>query len=347
MPAAKRLATLVMVCSSRWRGDASWTVLVLTLLAGASARAEDAAESFGWLMPVIVPYTVGASASADRQFPEPLKGQAGTFARTTTRVSLKGQPWSTDHDEVQLTASATRADIDSDARFPKTGPLPDLLFDGRVGATYRHVADDRSLWGASAGIGSSSDHPFSSGSLAVSASVFYRVPVRESDAWILSLVYSNDRAVFNNVPFPVLMYQWTASPSTTVILGLPLLAVIWKPSPRYGGELFATGFGSAHLGGSASPFESASWLRFRAAFDYGGEVYRRTDAPDQADRIIFREVRLTAGVALEKGRSASAYVYGGYATHRQIIEAHSLFDHDNRIDIAGGPVFGASASVRF
>jgi hypothetical protein len=325
------------------------TPTLFALAAGCcAAHGEDPSEAFSWLMPTITPFTLGGSAGVDRETPEPLTGQPGTFARTTVRATLKVQPWYGDHDEVQANVSYGRADLQSDAVFPKTGPLPDLLFDERVGATYRHVSDDHSLWGASASVGSSSDHPFSdSSSLVVAASIFDRIPVREHDAVILSLAYSNDRAVFNNIPFPVVLYQWTASPTTTVIAGLPLLAVIWRPSPRLNGEMFLSGFGSAHAGLSGAPIADFVAFRLRAAIDYGGDVYRRAHAENRTDRIIFRELRFTAGLGLERGHSASASVYGGYATDREIIEGSSLLEHDNRISIESGPVFGANASFRF
>jgi hypothetical protein len=313
-----------------------------------AAAAEDRGEMFASQMPVIVPFTAGASAGVDREVPEPLSGQPGEFARTTTRAAVKVQPWRDEHDEVQLNASMAIVDLQSDAVFPKTGPLPERLDDDRVGALYRHVAADKSLWGVSASVGSASDHPFTdSSALVLAGSVFTRIPVRESDAWLLSLNYSNDRAVLNNVPLPGIIYQWTASPSTTVFAGFPLLAVIWKPSPRYGGELFLTGLGTGHLGASAHPLAAFQPLRLHAGIDYGGDVYRRADASDKSNRIIFRELRAAVGCGLEAGQRGGLDLYAGYASHRQIIEDRSFLRQDNRIDIASGAVFGVSANGRF
>jgi hypothetical protein len=322
--------------------------LVAALLCSGTILAEDRGDLFASVQPVIVPFTVSASAGVDREAPADLWGQPGEFARTTTRASLKAQPWHGEHDEVQVNASMAIADLQGDAVFPKTGPLPERLDEDRVGAMYRHIFPDQSLWGASASIGSASDHPFTdSSALVVAGSLFTRIPARGSDAWLLNLSYSNDRAILNNVPVPGLIYQWVASPSTTAFLGFPLIAVLWKPSPRYGAELFATGFGSAHAGASLHPLAGFQPLRLHAGVDYGGDVYRRADSSDRASRIIFREVRGTLGCALEAGPRGGVDLYGGYAAGRRIVEGRSLFHEDNRIDIAPGWLFGATANLRF
>jgi hypothetical protein len=319
-------------------------LLAAALLPCAGGLPAEEREAIAWSDPAIRPFAVGVNASSERAFPAPLHGQPGDFARTTSRLGLRAQPWRSERGEVVVTVGAGIAVLETDARFPRTGPMPDRLYDLRVGGMYRHVSADGAVAGAGVGLGSSSDHPFDDAAgLALSASVFARIPVRSDDAWLLSISYSNRRAVLNGVPIPGVCYLWMPQPSTRVYIGFPISGVMWRPSPRLGAELLLSGLGGGRAGAYVHPSERVALLRLQAALEYGGDVFRRADPQDRSDQIIFREARATAGVGLDAGPRFGVAVYAGYAFARRIVEGRSLTSSDDRIDIAPGALVGATA----
>jgi len=321
----------------------------LLVLISATLRAEDfSTASLAMVSPTITPMLLNAHAGVDVEVPADVEGQDAEFQKTTYRASLQGQVWHDNHQELVLTASYTRAHSDTTALFPDSGlGLPNDLYDLRVGAMYRYVLKDGTVYGFSGSVGNSSPTQVNSDNLSQSVTLFTRQQSRGSDCWLFFLSYSSDRAVLNYVPFPGFAYFWNPSPKLHVIAGLPILAAIWTPSDLVRSELFLSGFGSAHAGINDSPFRRAKYFKLSAAFDWGGDVFKREDDSDHNDHIIFRSIRYTAGAMLGKGQNRFVRIYGGYATNRQIIEGRDIFDNSDHIDIRSGAVFGAAASYGF
>jgi len=321
----------------------------LLVLSAASLPAEDfSTASLGMVSPTITPMLLKANVGVDVEAPADVPGQDAEYQKTTYRASLQGQVYHDSHQELVLTASYAKAHEDSTALFPENiQGLPQNLYDLRVGALYRSVRKDGTVYGFSGSIGNSSPTQINSNNLSQSATLFMRQPARGGDCWLFFLSYSSDRAVLNYVPFPGFVYFWNPNPKLHVIAGLPIFAAVWTPSDLVRSDLFLSGFGSAHAGINDSPFPKARYFKLNAAFDWGGDVFKRENDPDHTDHIIFRSIRYTAGAILGARQDRFLRIYGGWATNRQIIEGRDLFDNSDHIDIKSGAVFGASASYGF
>ena len=86
---------------------------------------------------------------------------------------------------------------------PDTGErFPGELWDVRVGASYRHKFENDWIGAANLTIGSLSDKPFASeDEMILRAIGFLRVPHRDRNAWLFSLIYASDQEFLGGVPF--------------------------------------------------------------------------------------------------------------------------------------------------
>jgi hypothetical protein len=135
-------------------------------------------------------------------------------------------------------------------------------------------------------------------------------------------------------------------PTFTTFVGFPFAVVAWNPDPRFGMDAAVTGFGDIHAAVTGRPLSGVEWLRLRAAYDWGSEVYRRDERLDDEDRIFFRAMRATLGVTL--GNRANAVdIFGGRLFQRRVFEGHSVLDDGQRLTLEDGWLVGASARVFF
>jgi hypothetical protein len=312
-------------------------------------HAEDGQGAFmAWISPTIQPMVANARFGVDEEVPASVKGEDAEYSRLTLRGSVQAQLYHDQHQELQLTASVVDAKIDSSATFPQTElTLPERLYDIRLGASYRTVRHDGSIYGAQVSVGNSSPVDLNSDNLTFSATLFTRQPSTKNNAWLFFIAYSDDRAVLNYIPFPGFLYLWNPNPHWHIMAGLPILSAAWTPTTQFKADALLSGFGSAHAGITDSPLKRVRPWHLRLSADWGGDVFRRSDFSDHTDHIIFRSIRYTAGSSLNFGPNRSLDVYGGYATDRQIIEGRDLFNNGNHIDLHSGAVFGGSGQWGF
>ena len=305
----------------------------------------------GWMNPTIHPFILGASASGDDEVGTPASGQGSDYARTSARANVRGQLYHDDHQEFQLSANFNETNVDSSATFPENGlTIPRHLYDSRATGMYRQVSADGTIYGGQLTLGVIGERPLAfdySGDISFGATVFTRQPVGNKDAWLFFLSYSDERALFNYVPFPGFAYLWNPNHAWKVMAGFPLSSVTWTPDQHWNSDAMLSGFGTVHAGTNCYPWTRSTPIRFHAAFDWGGDVYRRDDNADHSDRLIFREIRYTAGCAFDEGMGRNIDLYAGYATNRQIFEGHNFLHNGNHIDVRSGPVFGINAGWTF
>ena len=324
----------------------------LGILGLATAQAED--DGLGPMSdlasPVITPMAASVNASVDREAPQDIAGTDQTYSRTTTRAALRAQVWHDQHSELQLTASGSQADIQGDAVFPQTGPLPHQLDSFQLGVFGRTIRPSGDIYGFSLSAGLAGSRPFqkASSDAVFGGSLFWRMPAGGRDAWLFFLAYSDDRAELNYVPVPGFEYIWNPDRQWTVMVGFPIESAFWRPDQHWRVDALVTGFGNGHLGTTWIPGQP--WrreFRWRWSLDYGGDVYRPDDAPDPKDRIIFRELRATTGPAWDFSRGRRLDSYIGWAMNRRIYEGTSFLRDSNVIVIRPGWVGGAGGSWRF
>jgi hypothetical protein len=324
--------------------------LVLAIASAWScAHAADQGEMFDIFLPIIRPLWCDGCAGAMAEPSVALDG-GGRFSRTSAHAGARVQPYRSDHDELTLGANAAETRIGGGAALPEAGPLPERLYRIDGSLAWRHLDDDRRVYGLSATVGSASDRPFASADvLSVSATAFTRLPAGGDDAWLLFLNYANNRAVLNNVPLPGVGYLLVRDRVLTAMIGLPFAFVSWHPRPWFDADLGVSGLGSAHAGVAARPLpDGAPWLRLHAAYDWHTDTFKRADRQDLRDQLMFREMTLTAGLACEPGKWFKADFSGGYAFQREMFEDHSTTGHhSDLLDIPPGAVFAVEFSSRF
>ena len=327
------------------------TVTGLVAIAGCAvtATASDQSEGFDGFLPFIKPLRLGATVSTDYEPEADTVDGTGRYARTNASLSARTQLYRSDTDEVTMNGLGAESLIDSDLILPDGRELPAHLYRIQGGLAYRHLYQGGYAVGLSGSIGSASDRPFdSTRETSVGATLFTRLPANGQDAWLLFLNYANDRPLLNNVPLPGVGYLWVKDQTWLAFIGLPFAFVTWRPNRWWEADVALSGLGSAHAGVAVKPITNADWLRFRIAYDWRPETYKPVDRPITDDQLIFREMRLTAGVGCDTGPTFSANCYAGYAFHREIFIDDSISgSHDDRVWVAPGWVLGASLKTRF
>lgn len=320
-------------------------VLVPGLLASLSIAWAEDHQASSWLIPVIRPFH--AHIGAGVEYEPTTDSDPGSYARSTTRTSLVLQPWQSATQELTVSGSWTQTVIDSDRSFPDGPPLPDRLRELRLGAVYRHVDAGGRILGLAVGSRTTDRNPFTSGEgTALSATAFYRMPL-ERDAWVFSLTYTESSAILGGIPLPGVLYQWRPQPTLTALLGLPVTAVIWRPTPRASLDAFVSVFGTSRVTASYAPLAEQPWLRTSLSAAYGGETFGWPEQLDEDDRVIFRAARISLGVDAIAGPMGRIGIGGGWQFARAVVLGESLFDRTTTLHLEPGLVLTASGMLRF
>ncbi len=165
---------------------------------------------------------------------------------------------------------------------------------------------------------------------------------------MLFLNYANDRALLNNIPLPGVAYLLVQDRTWVAFIGLPFAFVTWRPDPQFEADLALSGLGSAHVGMAFTPVSTADWLRLSVAYDWRPETFKPVERPHADDQLIFREMRLTAGVGYDGGPGRSALCFAGYAFQREIFSDKSISGtHEDHVWLTPGWLLGLSLRMRF
>ena len=140
---------------------------------------------------------------------------------------------------VFATASVESWLIDSDARLPDTNQaMPDQLDSVELSLGYSRQLTGGRMFGISVGIQSASDEVFAdSDNTGLQATATYTLPTTNRDSWIFMLQYDQQRSFLPEVPIPGVAYRWASHPEWTVMLGLPILTVNYRPSTSWSHNL--------------------------------------------------------------------------------------------------------------
>jgi len=321
------------------------TVAIL-IGAGAPTSACAQAQLAEWLNPEIGK-SIGRGDYRYTLFPDAsVRGQGTDLGFQQHNVALSVPVYQDAGNELTLFARSRFQDFDTRAVFPTSLRLfPDELWDIRLGAAYRHKFDNGWIAGGSLTFGSASDRPFASGDdLLVQFIGLLRVPSRERDAWLFTLIYDNDNEFLGGVPVPGVAYHWVPSPTFNAVIGVPFTAIAWKPvAPLTIDALYAP---LRRVRGRAT-WEIARPLRAYVDFDWDTERYLLTNRSNRDERLMYDEKRLTAGVRFDL-RYVGVEVYGGYLFDRFYFLGEDYGDRNrDRFDVKSGPFVGIRLSVRW
>ena len=352
-----------MLNQHHWLGLQIVGSLAGLVLAASTPLAAEDPEMMANFLPFVKPYTLSANAGVDEQAPVEIHG-GGRFSLQSERAGGSVQPWIGhdsfgNQDEMILSARGATTQLDSTRPLPQSGPIPDHLTSLGGSLTFRQVRPSGVVWGVSLGTGSSSDKPFGAErDLSLNLSAFVDLPAaRPHDAWLIFAGFSSDRSELNYLPLPGFAYLYQAPPTFRALLGLPFDLVSWKPQPDLRFDAMAMVFGSAHVGAAWFPLgapaenplaaQKGPLPRLHLDYDWGGEAWKLHDRPELRDQLFIRSERITGGIALDHPH-ASFDIYGGYAFHREIFQATSVFgNHTDRIDLKDGVIIGATVRGKF
>lgn len=326
----------------RWGGSAgviALALLVHTRVVDAQSFIKGAARHESDSMSLRIQY------DQDNYFNEPVAGQRHELRMTRRDLRLTAPIYRDDRREWSLFGGIGVTELDTDARFPDTfDRMPDTLWNLRIGANYREKLDNDWTLGVNASVGSPSDRPFASGEeIAVTANGYVRIPHGERNAWMVLVNYANNRDFAPNVPLPGLAYHFVPSDQFSLLAGVPLASLRWKPADRW--TIEASYFVPRNIHALISYEPSDAVLLF-AGFDWTNQRFFRHDRRDDDDRLFYFEKRVEAGVQWEINQRVSLEAAGGWAFDRFWFEGEDYGDRgDNRVGMGDGPVVRVQCRV--
>lgn len=299
----------------------------------------------GMLRPEIRPFTAAPSFLGERE-PE-REGEGVAFARTVWRGGITVQPWCNETDEVQVGVRAGWQALTCDGVLPRTGALPDHLYEGYLTGAWRHITPERWLWASSLQVGSAGDRLIGRDTGSFMANIVLRVPAAGEDGWVFLVNEANNRTVLNYVPIPGVAYQVVRGRELNALIGIPFCSVFWRPTER--SDLFAFGspFGMATVGVGVLPLAAVPRLRLGVSWEMTSESFRRHERDTDADILYLRENRFMARLGISAGPASGVDLFAGWVNKRAWREGETFSSAgDNRMELPAGPVFGVSGRWR-
>ncbi len=249
--------------------------------------------------------------------------------------------------ELLMTMRARAMDLDTDALLPDTwDPLPNTLWDVRIGAMYRHRLNNDWLLGVHAEFGSASDRLFASTEEYVgTATGFLRIPHGDSNAFLFLVNYSSIRSFWPHIPLPGFGYEITAEDRLRLLLGVPMTNVFWEPVE--GLELEGMYLIPRRVHAKVG-YRIVDPLKVYAGFDWSNQRFLRHDRDDYDDRLFYYEKRVAGGVRWDIVHNVWLDCSAGWAFDRFFFEGEDYDDRgDNRINIDDGPFIMLQVGMKF
>ena len=277
----------------------------------------------------------------------PVSGQPTELGMVRQRLNL-GVPLWRAADGADLVFGSLRVGhtlIDTDAVLPDSRrPVPAELWDVGIGGTYVHTFANGWTGGAMLNFGSASDKPFSGlREMQVSGGAFLRLPAaRDGDFWNFALMYSPT----GQLPFPVpgVSYQWRASDTLRVNLGIPF-GVTWTPTDTLTLTLSYLPLTIINARATWQPTERVSLF---AAFESGADGFFLTGRENRTDRFQLLEKRLLAGTRVRLVEQVTLDVSGGWAFDRSFgTGRNALNSSTDRLLVEPGAFLAVGVSRRF
>jgi hypothetical protein len=208
-------------------------------------------------------------------------------------------------------------DLDTDAG------LPTDLYDLRLVLGHRRTLNNGWKLGGFLQLGSASDQLFDSwDEMYLAGTGFLQVPHLEYTSFIFLLNVDTSR----DIPaFPGIAYFFPISRTAYAVVGLPVLALGGKIGER-------TDFNALLLPYNANAginYAFTDRLDGSLKYTWGSRYFMRADRHDDDDRLVYDEMRASAGLSYRFTESATLGLEGGYAFNRDFSEGD---DRDERDD---------------
>jgi len=328
------------------RAFATWAATVLVFSASASAVRGQA--EFGVLLspdlgrqPFKVDYRAGGYFDVD------VDDQDTEMQMTQHRLGLSLPVMQDERREWLISTRFGVMDLHTSTVLPDTRePLPNQLWDLRVGTSYRRKLDSGWIAGGTFSVGSASNRLFASGAeTIVHANGFVRIPSGQRNAWLFLLNYANDREFLPHVPIPGVGYQVAPNRKFRALLGAPVSSLHVEPIDglTLDASYFLVRTVHAEIG-----YRILAPLKLYAGFHWDNQRFYLTGREDDDDRLFYYEKRVVGGIRWDIVENVWLDCSAGWAFDRFFFEAESYRDRDeNRIDISDGPMLQLRLGVSF
>jgi hypothetical protein len=281
-------------------------------------------------------------------YPEqPVRGEPTNLGFIRQDLRMGAPVWQNPVDEWSVSANVRSEIFHTNAILPFTGDaFPDTLWNVRLGTAYRHQFDNDWIGGLGVSFGSASNKPFEDiNQLTVGANAFLRIPVRERDALILTLSYSNNTDFLNNIPIPGIAYYWEPNDWFHALFGFPFAHVWVRPLEHLTVDL---DYRFLYTFQGRIAYEVAPHWRVYLGYAADNESYFLANNQFDDDRLFYAEQRVYTGVIANLGGRWTVDLSGGYAFDRSYAEGRSFQNRNlDRLTIEDGPYVSLTVHLRF
>lgn len=249
-----------------------------------------------------------------------------------------------DNQMVLLTTRVQNTSNQTDAFLPQSlRPMPEQLWNISMGAMYLRKLESGSNLGMMATLGSASDRPFHElRDYAPMFMAFYRLPVRERDAWMFSVFYSPvSELVF---PVPGVSYLYQPSDDFRMNIGIPF-SLMYQPCDDLTLELNYMVLRTVSAQSTLKLTDTwSTYLRYA----WANQSWFLSDREEDRERLFSYDMRLMAGIRYALTERLQFDLGAGYVFDRFYFTStkSSDMEHD-RLAISSGPIAALSLLVRF
>jgi Domain of unknown function (DUF6268) len=281
-------------------------------------------------------------------YPDETAGGQGHFEMVRQDFHFSTPLFRGDHDVVSFSAGVRSEILDTDALVPVLNfRFPEDLWNVNFGIGYFHEFANGWTAGLNVHGGSASDDPFENiNQVTVGVMGSLRIPVRERDAWIFTLSYSNNTDFANGIPIPGVAYLWRPNDSFGALIGIPFAHIWYRPVDKVTIDLSYRFLYTVQ--GRVTYHFLPRW-RLYGGYSMGNESYFLSEATSQDDnRLFYSEQRVYAGLAWALARQLSVDLTSGLAFDRYYSEGRNFTENSSlKLPIGAGPFVTLAVQWRF
>jgi hypothetical protein len=249
-------------------------------------------------------------------------------------------------DVVSFSVGVRNEILNTDALLPVVGsPFPGELWDIHFGTAYHHQFENGWSTGLNVNVGSASDEPFANiNQITVGATGSLRIPVRDRDAWIFTLSFSNNSDFANYIPIPGIAYLWWPSDNFRALIGFPFANLWWQPIDNLTVDL---SYRLLYTVTGRLTYRLAPQWKVYTGYSLGNESYFLTDLPEN-QRLFYSEQRVFAGVGWAVADHLTLDLTSGLAFDRFYSEGRNLRENQSlQLPVGSGPFISLNLQWRF
>lgn len=253
------------------------------------------------------------------------------------RLSFQTPVYNDGVDWVDVSAGGSSLHFGQEQFLSSGVAVPIDLWKAEVGGGYSRIFESGKFFGVRAGVGSASDHPFSTlDVITFSVTGYYAWPGSERSTWTATLFYSNNNPIANGIPIPGIVYRFHSA-NFVGMFGLPFSAMVWLPDPSW---MFAFSFFGPTIN-SEIAYGNPRKLQLFTGWSWTQQSYLRVSRPDPNDRLYYVEMHAPVGVRVFISNQLKAEFSVGYSFDRSVYEGTHFTSADDGRTNLGASFYGA------